>query len=153
MENKILIPYNFTPQDQKALDFAREVFGPLEGVTFTLFYTYSPVPNIATDDTMVTRRLRGNITYLQQQIGDRESELQATAVAFAESLPPTARVDHVFQARRKDIADEIIEWTNQHNYTIVLLNRRPARITRFFTGSIFSKVVGGLKDKAVCVVS
>lgn len=150
---KVLIPYNFTLQDQRALDFACATFGLLQGVTFTLFNAYSPAPEIATDDSMVTSRMRGNLAYLRQQISEREQELQSAAEAFAELLPPSARVNHAYHPRRKDIAEEIIDWANTHGFTIVLLNRRPARIARFFTGSIFSKVVSGLKDKAVCVVS
>jgi hypothetical protein len=33
------------------------------------------------------------------------------------------------------------------------MNRKPGKVTRFFTGSVFNKVVSALKDKTVCIVS
>jgi len=43
---KILLPYNFTGYDQRALDFVIRTFSHLKDVEVTLFHTDTPVPEI-----------------------------------------------------------------------------------------------------------
>ena len=58
-----------------------------------------------------------------------------------------------FRPRQQDIASEIIEITRTNSYDVVVLNRKHARVTRFFSGSVSHKVLMTLKDTTVCVVS
>ncbi len=43
---KILLPYNFTTLDQKALAFTTSTFGHLKEVEITLFCAYTPFPKL-----------------------------------------------------------------------------------------------------------
>ena len=66
---------------------------------------------------------------------------------------PENRVDCIFRPRKKDIATEIIDLATSDNFDIIVLNRKHARVTRFFSGSISNKVIMNLKDLTVCIVS
>jgi len=63
------------------------------------------------------------------------------------------QVSYLYKPRKKDIIGEIVDIATQDNFNIVVMNRKPGKVTRFFTGSVFSKVVSALKDKTVCIVS
>ena len=150
---KILVAYNFTGLDQKALDFIANAFGHLDGIEITIFHAYTPVPEIETEDSLVTGKLKGSLSYLSQQILQRENELKTVVARFCEDGFSANRINTIFKPRKRDIAGEIINLTRETKFDVIVLNRKPARVARFFSGSVSHKVVMTLKDTAVCIVS
>ena len=150
---KILVAYNFTNLDQKALDFVTNAFGHLEGVEITIFHAFTPVPDIETQASVVTGKLKGSLTYLSQQIMQRENDLKRVTEKLAANGFDESRIHTVFKPRKKDIASEIIGLTRDAKYDAIVLNHKVARVARFFSGSVSNKVVMTLKDTAVCIVS
>ena len=150
---KLLLPYHFTHLDQKALNFVTNTFGKLENISVTVFNAYTPIPEIDTDATSVTSKLKGSLSYLSQKIKEYEALLDEVKDKLIEGGFPENRVDCIFRPRKKDIASEIIELATSDKFDIIVLNRKPARVTRFFSGSISHKVVMTLKDVTVCIVS
>ena len=150
---KILLAYNFTPLDQKAVDFAINAFAHLDDAEITLFNAYTPVPEIDTADTSITGKLKSSMGYLAQQIIQRESELSEVKQILLQGGFGESQIKTEFRPRKRDIASEIIDITRANSYDVVVLNRKQARVTRFFSGSVSHKVVMTLKDTAVCIVS
>ena len=74
---KLLLPYNFTRFDQKALDFVISAFAKIKNVEVTLFNAYTAVPEIETASTSVTSKLKESLSYLSQKITEQEAELKA----------------------------------------------------------------------------
>ena len=152
-DQKILLPYNFTILDQKALAFASSTFAHLENVEITLFHAYTPLPGIEAESTSVMGKLKGDLTYLSQKIMQRESELKAVEEKLLQGGFAQSCVHTVFKPRKKDIASEIIEFVSEDKFNVIIINHKPGKASRFFTGSVFSKVVSALKDTTVCIVS
>jgi nucleotide-binding universal stress UspA family protein len=150
---KILLAYNFTSLDQKAVDFAIDTFAHLQDVEITIFNAYTPVPEIETVDTSITGKLKSSLSYLTQQIVQRETELNEARQMLLQGGFGEGRINTEFRPRKRDIASEIIELARTNGYDVVILNRKQARVTRFFSGSVSHKVVMTLKDTTVCVVS
>lgn len=150
---KLLLPYNFTHLDQKALDFVIDTFGKIEDVTVTVFNAYTPIPEIATEATSVTSKLKGSLSYLSQKIKEGETALNSVKDKLVEGGFPEKQVNCIFRPRKRDIASEIIDLVTSDHFDTIVLNRKPARVTRFFSGSISHKVVMALKDVTVCIVS
>ena len=150
---KILLAYNFTRLDQKAVDFAIDAFAHLNDVEITVFNAYTPVPEIETVDTSITGKLKSSMSYLTQQIAQREKELNAVGQILLQGGFAENRIKTEFRPRKRDIASEIIDIFRDNSYDVVVLNRKPARVTRFFSGSVSHKVVMSLKDSTVCIVS
>jgi hypothetical protein len=63
------------------------------------------------------------------------------------------QIHYVFEPRQKDVASEIIGLARKGGYDLIVINRKPGKVTRFFTGSVFTKVVSGLRDKTICLVT
>lgn len=150
---KILLPYNFTPLDQKALDFAIEAFSHLKGVEITIFKAYTPIPKIDASDAAGTGKLKESMAYLSDRIARRESELSDVKQKLILKGFEEARIKTVYKPRQKDVASEIIDLCMYNRFDVIILNRKHGRIGRFFSGSISNKIIMSLKDTTVCVVS
>ena len=150
---KILLPYNFTILDQKALDFAISTFAHLEHVEITLFHAHTPLPEIEAESTTVMGKMKGDLTYLSQKIMQQESELKAVEEMLLQGGFAKSCIHTVFKPRKKDIAAEIIELVSKDNFDVIVINHKPGKASRFFTGSVFNKIVSALKDITVCIVS
>ena len=150
---KLLLPYHFTRLDQKALHFVSDTFGKLENISVTVFNAYTPIPEIETDAASVTGKLKGSLSFLSQKIKENETLLAGVKAKLVEGGLPENRVDCIFKPRKKDIASEIIDLAVSDKFEIIVLNRKHARVIRFFSGSISHKVIMTLKDVTVCIVS
>jgi hypothetical protein len=150
---RILLPYNFTNGDQRALDFVISTFGHLEDVEVTLFYAYTPMPEIKFNGNPVMDKLKENLSYLSQKIKEQEVGLSAAKRNLIENGFSENQVHHVFKPRQKDVPGEIIDLATKGHHDLIVINRKPGKVTRFFTGSVFMKVVSGLKDKTICLVT
>jgi len=150
---KLLLPFNFTRFDQKALDFVISTFGKLEKVEVTVFNAYTPVPEIETAASSVTGKLKGSLSYLSQKITEQEAELKTIKQKLVDNGFADDRVHTVFQPRKKEVAGEIIDTATKNKFDIIVISHKPGKATRFFTGSRYSKVISALKDVTVCVVS
>lgn len=150
---KILLPYNFTHYDQKALEFVIRTFGHLKDVEVTLFNAYTALPEIDTDGSPIMDKLRGNLSYLSQRIREQEEGLRVAKRNLLENGFSEDQIHYIYRSRNKDIAGEIIDLAVDGRYDVVIINRKPGKITRFFTGSVLHKVASALKDITICLVS
>jgi len=145
--HKILVPYNFTSNDEKSIDLVIQNFGQQKDTQITLFHVYIPVPDIDAGENTVMARMAGNLSYLHQKIHDLEAEIIVARDRLISEGFSADRVDYVFKPLKKDIAQEIIDHANKGNYTAIVLNSRPASIRKFFTASVSNKVANALKSQ------
>jgi hypothetical protein len=150
---KILLPYNFTIYDQKALNFVIRTFAHVEDVEVTLFNSYTSVPEIKTNDSPIMDKLKGNLTYLSQRIREQEEGLRVAKRNLLENGFSEDQIHYVFKPRNKDIAGEIVDLALSGRYDLIVINRKPGKVTRFFTGSVLNKVASALKDTTICLVT
>lgn len=151
--HKILVPYNFTRNDQKTLGFVIESYAEDAQAEITLLHAYAPLPRIEMDDKTVMARMAENLSYLRQKNNDTEEALNAARTRLLKAGFAAERVTCVFKPQQKDAAQEIIDLARQGRFTTVLLNRRPGSINRFFTASVSKKVVKTLTDIDVITVA
>ena len=150
---KILVAYNFTRLDQKAVEFVTSTFGHIDGVEITFFHAYTPIPEIETHASVVTGKLKSSLSYLYQQVMQRENDLKAITENLSKSELANNQIQTIFRPRKKDIASEIINLNRDINFDAIVLNRKASRVTRFFSGSVSHKVLMTLKETTVCIVS
>ena len=141
---KILVPYNFTGNDDKAIDFVVDSFGREKDAEITLFHTYIPLPDIELSDKTVMTRLSANMAYLRQKIYDLEHAIAAIAERLIDSGFTKEKVRYIFKPRQKETAQEIITQAIDGGFTTIVLNHNPSRIRKFFTASISKKSLQGI---------
>jgi hypothetical protein len=149
---KILVPYNFTANDEKAIDLVIQNFSQHPDTRVTLFHVYLPVPNIEVSDRTVMSRISGNLSYLRQKINDLEAEIVKARDRLIDAGFPRERVNYTFKAQDRDAAQEIIEQAINGEFTGIVLNRSPASIRKFFTPSVSKRVVRALQHLELYMV-
>jgi len=152
-QQKILLPYNFTKNDRKALDFAILTFPKGNAVEITLFNAYIPAPEIDLKGSPVMVKIKNQMDQLAKKIYEQENALKDAKQNLLRSGFGKEQIHHIFKPVNKDIASDIIDQISKGKHDVVVLNRKPAKIARLFTRSIFIKVVSTIKDVTVCVVN
>lgn len=150
--NKILLPYNFTDMDKKALDFIIHTYIKHENVSITVFHAYAPVPDIDVDKSSVMEKISGSLHYLRQQVVEQENRMVEVKQYLVAAGFQDNRVKYLYQPKKKDIAREIIDLARNNKYDTIVLSRS-GTVTGFFMPSVFNKVVTTLKQVVVTVIT
>jgi hypothetical protein len=150
---KILVPYSFTANDKKSLEFVLNMFQERPEAEVTLFHVHAPVPDISIGKDTVMERMRSNLNYLNQRLQEQENELRNVCLELIQQGFDEKRVTVVFEPKRKDLATDIIDKAQSGNYQMIVLHRSAGRAARFFTASVHPKVAAGVANKTVCIVT
>jgi hypothetical protein len=150
---KLLLPYNFTDRDHKALEFTASTFAPQGDVEVTLFHAFLSLPEVQIQDRQVTERLKGGMGYLQAKISELESDFKNVRDELIDRGFPPARVRAVFRPRKKELLNAILDLHQRERFDIIVLSHRPAMVGRFFAGSLHTKLISALTNVTICVVS
>jgi len=150
---KILLPYNFTQYDKKALDFVIRNFPKGEKNEITLFNAYIPTPDIDLRGSPIMGKIKGQLDQLAKKVYEQEHALKDAKQHLLQSGFSADAVRHIFEPVKKDIATSIIDQVSKGKYDVVVLSRKPAKIARLFTRSIFLKIVSTLQNITVCIVN
>jgi hypothetical protein len=150
---KILVPYNFTAYDQKALDFIIRTFAHLKDAEITLFNAYTPVPKIETPESTIMEKLHHNLNILSLKVEELEADLKAACQKLLQNGFSEQQIRYLFKPRKKDIAREIIDLVLNDQFNLVILNSKPGKLSHYFTGNVYSKIINKIKDTAVCVIT
>jgi hypothetical protein len=150
---KILLPYNFTSYDKKAVDFVCRIFSDKKEAQVTLFNAYTPAPIIEMRGSPIMEQMKDTLSYLSQRVNEQQDALQTIKNHLLGKGFSEDNIDIVFEPKKKDVAGDIIDLIQDGQFNVVVLNRKPGKIARFFAGSVSSKVVAALKNTTVCIVS
>ena len=150
---KLLLPYNFSSYDQKALNFVVNAFANQEDIKITLFHAYTPLPSMDVSDDKVTGRLKDSVSYLTKKISEQEAALESIKADLVQKGFAADGIQCVFKPRKKDVASEIIDLWSVEKFDVIVLNHKPGRVKRFFSASVYHKVIESLKDTTYCIVS
>jgi hypothetical protein len=153
IKQKVLVPYNFTENDRKALDFVARTFAPQKDTEVILFHAYTPTPEVETRDNTVMQKMRQNVTYLKHQITEHEEKIKGVRDSLVEKGFSKNRVSYLYKPIRKDISRDIVELASSEGASVIVLNRTSGGISRFFGGNVFQKVVMSVKNVTVLIVT
>ena len=148
---RILLPYNYSPNDQKAIRFAIEVFSGQNEARITLFHAYTPLPIIDVTASPENVKMRSGMTYLAAELKEKEEALKGVGDMMVESGFDRDAVTCVFKKRVKRAAEEIVDTVAGCN--VLVLSRGAGKVTHFFTRSIYARVVTALRGVTICVAT
>ena len=141
MSVKILIPYNFTPNDEKAIDFVGHRYSEREGVEVTLFHAYTPIPEMDIRDTPIMKKVIHNASVLMLQQDNQRKALETARHRLMNQGIAGHNVQTIFRPVRVDVASDIIRLWQEGKFDVVVLNRNPGNIVNFFSRSISKRIV------------
>ncbi|MBC2712574.1 MAG: universal stress protein [Desulfosarcina sp.] len=106
---RIFLPYNYSPNDQKAIRFAIDAFAGRKETSVTLFHAYTPLPNIDVSANPENVKMRSGMTHLAAELKEKEEALKAVGDMLVESGLDHDAVTCVFKKRVKSAAEEIVD--------------------------------------------
>jgi hypothetical protein len=148
---RILLPYNFSPNDQKAIRFAIDAFAGRGEVGITLFHAYTPLPEIDLTANPENIKMRSGMSHLAKELKEKEEALKEVGDMLVKSGFDPGAVTCVFKKRVKSAAEEIIDKVAGCN--VLILSRGAGKVTHFFTRSIYARIVTALRGITICVAT
>lgn len=145
---RVLVPSNFMANDDKSLVFVIQKYSHDKDVRVTLFHAYTPVPVIDVRNNPIMEKMSGNLSYLKQCQESREEELQKAKEKLVKGGFETSQVDYIFTSLKSNIATDIITLVREKKFNVVVMNRTPNKIAKFFMRSVSKKISDGLKGAA-----
>ena len=148
---KILVPYNFTAYDQKAMDFLINTYLNREDVQITLFHTYAPLPPVDLEANPEMKKLGVGISFLSEEVRRKEEGMKAARHFLVENGFSGTQVSYVFKERQRAVADEIVEMATKGHYRVLVLSRQAGKVSRMFSRSVHARILSTLKGVTVCI--
>lgn len=142
MAFKVLIPYNFTLNDEKALEYAGRRYRQDEGIEITLFHAYPHLPEIDVKHDPIMGKLISNVSYLRSQREEHKAALEAAKAKLEEYGFDGSQIHTLFRPVRSDVAEDIIQLWKQEKFNVIVLNRSPGSIMNYFSRSISKRIQG-----------
>ena len=150
---KILMPYNFTPTDQKALDFVIRSFAGRENLKVTLFHTYSPLPEIDVKANPEIRKMMSGVNFLAKELKEKENGLNSAKEYLVQNGFSGKNVECVFKKKAKNNVDEILDKAIDGKYKVIVLSYKKSKATQLFVRSAHNKELSTLKNITVCIAT
>lgn len=148
---RILLPYNYSPNDQKAIRFVIDVFAAMGDASVTLFHAYTPLPHIDVSASPENVKMRSGMTHLSRELKEKEDALERIADLLIDAGFGREAVSCIFTKRLKTAAEEIVDHVTGRN--VLVLSRGAGKVTHFFTRSIYARVVAALRGVTICVAT
>ena len=140
MAGKILIPYNFTINEEKSIDFGGHRYAGRKDSEIPLFHAFIPVPEIDILNNPIMSKVNNNTIYLRRQQDDRKNAMEAGRLKLMDYGFAGHQILCLYIPVRQDIADDIIWLWKTEKFDVVVLNRNPGNIINYFTRSISKKL-------------
>ena len=140
MPINILIPYNFTGNDELAIDFVGQRYAKRKEVEITLFHVFTPVPEIDPRNNPIMDKVIQNTSYLRVQQDGEKQAMEAAKQALVNYGFAADHIHCIYRPVRHDIADDIIRLWKSGKFDVVVLNRNPGNIINYFSRSISKRV-------------
>ena len=141
MAVKILIPYNFTLNDEKSIDFVGHKYAKRKDVEITLFHAFTPVPEIDPRNNPIMDKVIRNTAYLRGQQQEQKDALEKSRQKLINYGFDGHHIHCLYIPIRRDIADDIIWLWKTEKFDVVVLNRNPGNIINYFSRSISKRVI------------
>jgi protoporphyrinogen oxidase len=149
---KILVPYNFSAQEEKALDFIVRTYANRDDVQVTLFNAYTSLPTVDMQAGPEMAKMKMGLARLSDEIREKEAGLKSAKEFLVRNGLKDDQVDYIFKEKEKSTADEIIYTVSKHHYRVLVLSRQ-LKVGGLFGRSIHTKVLSTLKNITACIVT
>ncbi len=147
MSVKVIIPYNFSANDAKSMDFVTSNYLGREDVHLALFHGYQPVPVINSLNNPIMDKMNQATSHLRKQLNDQERMLAAVKQQLVAKGFRPQQIDCLFVALKEDLASDLIRLIINEKYDAVVLNKNPGNIINYFTRSLSGRIAKVLEPQ------
>lgn len=149
----ILVPYNFTDYDERALHYVIRTFADQTAVHVTLFHAYTPLPQLDGYSHPGLGRLKATIASMWTEVREKEQELKRVREDLIDNGFQENQVDCMFRPRVKSIVSELVEVARKGIYNTVVISHKPRKATHAFTRRIHDALITNLRNTEIVIIT
>jgi hypothetical protein len=150
---RVLVPFNFTDYDERALHYVMRTFAGQERVFITLFHVYTPLPELDGYSSPSLARLKTTIASMWQELREKEMDLKRVKEDLVENDFHESQIDYQSKPGTKNIGAEIVEATRKGNYDIVIISQKPKKATRAFRRKVHDALLSELVNTEIVIIT
>ncbi len=148
---KVLVPFNFTPYDERALHYVIKTYAGQKNTEVTLFHVYTPPPPIDKSSPRLGS-LRTTLAGMYTDIREKERDLKSIKADIVENGFLDEQIKIAFRPKQKAVAAEIVDEAREGGYNTVVMARQPRKATRLFTTNVHDSLISELKDMEIVII-
>ncbi|MDQ1334980.1 MAG: hypothetical protein QG552_1930 [Thermodesulfobacteriota bacterium] len=149
----ILVPYNFTDYDERALHYVIRTFADQKAVHVTLLHVYIPLPELDSYSHAGLGRLKTTMASMWTEVREKEQELKRVREDLIDNGFQEDQVSCMFIPRVKNIGSELVEAARKGPYNIVVISQKPRKATRAFTRRIHDILITELRNMEIVIIT
>ena len=150
---RILVPFNFTDYDERALHYVIRTFAGKKAVHITLLHVYAPLPELDGYSNPVFGRLKNTMASMWKEVREKEQDLKRVKEDLLENGFHEDQIAYVFKPGAKSIGREIVEMARSGEYDAVVITQKPGKATRAFTRKAHDALLSELKDTEIVIIT
>lgn len=149
----ILVPYNFTDYDERALHYVIRTFADQKAVHVTLFHAYTPLPELDSYSHPGLGRLKTTMASMWTEVREKEQELKRVREDLIHNGFQENQVDWMLRSRARNIGSELVEVARKGPYNTVVISQKPRKATRAFTRRIHDALITELRNTEIVIIT
>lgn len=150
----VLIPYNFTENDQKSIDFVCHEYPDRAGAEITLFHAFTRVPQVDVRNNPIMEKVSRPTSFLRLKQEEKKAELEHIREKLVGCGFESRSVYCLFTPVKQDVATDIIRLVTRKKFNALVLNRSPGNIINYFSRSISRRITRHFgRDIKIYIVS
>lgn len=150
---RVLLPYNFTDYDERAVHYVIRTFAGQKAVYVSLLHLYIPLPELDSYSHAGLGRLKTTIASMWTEVREKEKELKRVTEDLVDSGFQEGQVGYLFRPRVKNIGSEIAEEARKGEYNVVVIAEKPGKATRAFTRKIHDTLIADLRNTEIVIIT
>jgi len=150
---RVLVPFNFTDYDERALHYVMRTFADQERVFITLFHVYTPLPELDGYSSPSLGRLKATIASMWQEVRENEKDLKRVKEDLLENGFHESQINYQSKPGTKNIGAEIVGAARNGNYDIVIISQKPKNASRAFRRKVHDALLSALVNTEIVIIT
>jgi len=150
---RVLVPFNFTDYDERALHYVMRTFAGEERVFIMLFHMYTPLPELDGYSSPSLGRLKSTIASMWQEVREKEKDLKRVKEDLVENGFLESQIGYQSKPGTKSIGAEIVETARKGDYNMVIISQKPRRASRAFRRKVHDALLSELVDTEIVIIT
>ncbi|MBW1782355.1 MAG: universal stress protein [Deltaproteobacteria bacterium] len=150
---RVLVPFNFTDYDERALHYVIRTFAGEERVFIMLFHVYTPLPELDGYSSPSLGRLKSTMASMWQEVREKDKDLKRIKEDLVENGFQDNQIGYQSKPGTKSIGAEIVEAARKGGYHIVVMSQKPKRASRAFRRKVHDTLLSELVNTEIVIIT
>jgi len=153
VRKQVLVPFNFTPYDERSLHYVMRMFAGQERVFVMLYHVYTPLPELDGYSSPSLGRLKSTIASMWQEVREKETDLKRVKEDLVENGFNEGQIGYQLHPGKKSIGAEVVEAARKGGYDMIVISQKPKKASRAFRKKIHDILLSELVNTEIVIIT